>query len=74
MKRFRFIEGLSLAFLFKVGVYKYHHGTAQNLIYIWRINPEDNETEIVNKNYEIRTKLKAQLKIFHTRAMKKELI
>ncbi|CAB5392760.1 unnamed protein product [Rhizophagus irregularis] len=74
MKRHRFIEGLDSAFLFKVGVYKYHHGTAQNVIYIWQINPEANETEIVNKNYEVRTKLKAQLQIFHTRAMKKELI
>lgn len=74
VQRFRFIEGLNLAFLFKVGIYKYHHGTAQNIIYIWRINPEASETEIVNKNYEIRTKLKGQLQIFHTRAMKKELM
>ena len=28
MQRFRFIEGLNLAFLFKIGMYKYHHGTA----------------------------------------------
>uniref|UniRef100_U9TKM5 Uncharacterized protein n=1 Tax=Rhizophagus irregularis (strain DAOM 181602 / DAOM 197198 / MUCL 43194) TaxID=747089 RepID=U9TKM5_RHIID len=74
MKRHRFIEGLDSAFLFKVGVYKYYHGTAQNVIYIWQINLEANETEIINKNYEVRTKLKAQLQIFHIRAMKKELI
>ncbi|PKY58409.1 hypothetical protein RhiirA4_449266, partial [Rhizophagus irregularis] len=74
MRRYRFIEGLNMAFLFKVGLYKYHHGSAQNAVYIWKINPKANETEIVNKNYKIRTKLKAQLKIFHTRAMKKELI
>ncbi|CAB5374111.1 unnamed protein product [Rhizophagus irregularis] len=53
MKRHRFIEGLDSAFLFKVGVYKYHHGTAQNVIYIWQINLEANETEIINKNYEV---------------------
>lgn len=66
MRRHRFIEGLNMAFLFKVGLYKYHHGSAQNAVYIWKINPNANETEIVNKNYKIRTKLKAQLKIFHT--------
>lgn len=66
MKKYRFIEGLNAAFLFKVGLYKYHHGSAQNAIYIWKIDPKANETEIVNKNYEIRTRLKAQLKVFHT--------
>ena len=64
MQRFRFIEGLNLAFLFKIGIYKYHHGTAQNVICIWRINPEANETEIVNRNYEIRTKLKVNYRYF----------
>jgi hypothetical protein len=34
MKRYRFIEGLNTAFLFKVRLYKYHHGSAQNAIYI----------------------------------------
>ena len=53
MKRHRFIEGLNTAFLFKVGLYKYHHGSAQNAVYIWKIDPKANETEIVNKNYEI---------------------
>ena len=59
VNRHRFIEGLNVAFLFKIGLYKYHHGTAQNAIYIWKINPEANETEVVNKNYEIWIKLKS---------------
>ena len=29
MQRFRFIEGLNLAFLFKVGIYKYQHKTSK---------------------------------------------
>ncbi|PKK58257.1 hypothetical protein RhiirC2_796605 [Rhizophagus irregularis] len=65
MKRHRFIEGLDSAFLFKVGVYKYHHGTAQNVIYIWQINLEANETEIINKNYELQVEKCEKARLRH---------
>ncbi|GES91916.1 uncharacterized protein LOC111136195 [Rhizophagus clarus] len=74
MRRCRFIEKLKNAFLFKVGKYTYHHGNIQNSVYLWRIDNNSNEEELVNKHYKIRNNLKQTIQIYHTRAMRKEFI
>ncbi|GES90525.1 hypothetical protein GLOIN_2v1782174 [Rhizophagus clarus] len=73
-RRCRFIEKLKNAFLFKVGKYTYHHGNIQNSVYLWRIDNNTNEEELVNKHYKIRNNLKQTIRIYHTRAMRKEFI
>ncbi|GES98049.1 hypothetical protein GLOIN_2v1782174 [Rhizophagus clarus] len=74
MRRCRFIEKLKNAFLFKVGKYTYHHGNIQNSVYLWRMDNNANEEELVNKHYKIRNNLKQTIQIYHTRAMRKEFI
>jgi hypothetical protein len=70
----RYLEKIELVFLFKVGVYTYHHGNVQNPTYIWKIDENATDDEINNNHYNIRTKLKGELEVFHTRAMKKEFL
>jgi hypothetical protein len=57
-----------------VGKYTYHHGNVQNSIYLWRIDSNANEEELVNKHYEIRNNLKQTIQVYHTKAMRKEFI
>ena len=60
--------------MFKVGKYTYHHGNIQNSVYLWRIDNNANEEELVNKHYEIRNNLKQTLQVYHTRVMRKEFL
>ncbi|GBB89518.1 hypothetical protein RclHR1_16200004 [Rhizophagus clarus] len=73
-RRCRFIEKLKNAFLFKVEKYIYHYGNIQNSIYLWLIDNNANEKELVNKYYKIRNNLKQTIQIYHTRVMRKEFI
>ena len=68
------MEGLEKAFLFKIGIYTYHHGNIQNCTYIWKIDSNVLDSEMINKHYSIREDLKKQLQVFHTRAMQKEFL
>ena len=68
------MEGLEKAFLFKIGIYTYHHENIQNCIYIWKIDSNVLDSEMINKHYSIREDLKKQLQVFHTRAMQKEFL
>ncbi|GES84620.1 hypothetical protein GLOIN_2v1782174 [Rhizophagus clarus] len=74
MRKCRFIEKLKNAFLFKIGKYTYHHGNIQNSVYLWHIDNNANEEELVNKHYKIKNNLKQTIQIYHTRAMRKEFI
>lgn len=60
--------------MFKVGKYTYHHRNVQNSVYLWHIDSNVNEKELVNKYYEIKNNLKQTIQMYHTRAMKKEFI
>jgi hypothetical protein len=50
-----------IAFPFKIGKYTYHHGNIQNSVYVWRIDVNINEQEMINKHYTIRDNLKQTL-------------
>ncbi|CAG8849443.1 18073_t:CDS:2, partial [Racocetra persica] len=54
-------------FIFKVGVYTYHHGNVCNTTHVWRIDEEASEEEIVDQHYKIRTDLKKYLPTYHIR-------
>jgi len=41
-------SNLEIGFTFKVGIYVYHHGNVCNATYIWRIDEEATEEEILN--------------------------
>ena len=55
-----------------MGKYTYHHGNVQNSIYLWRIDSNANEEELINKHYGIRNNLKQTIQVYHTKAMRKE--
>lgn len=55
-----------------MGKYTYHHGNIQNSVYLWHIDINVNEQELVNRHYFIRNNLKQTLQVYHTRAMRKE--
>ncbi|RGB42604.1 hypothetical protein C1646_750790 [Rhizophagus diaphanus] len=74
LQRFRFVKKLKVDFLFKVGKYTYHHGNIQNSVYVWHIDINVNEQDMINKHYTIRNNLKQTLQDYHTRAMRKEFL
>ena len=63
-----------MAIPFKIGKYTYHHGNVQNSVYIWHIDINVDEQEMINKHYTIRNNLKQTLQVYHTRAMRKEFL
>jgi hypothetical protein len=61
-------------FPFKVGIYTYHHGNVINTTFVWKIDPDADESLAFEKNYEIRNKLKESMPRYATRAMRKEFV
>ncbi|CAG8853766.1 36088_t:CDS:1, partial [Gigaspora margarita] len=63
--------GLSQAFLFKIGEYRYSSGNnAYNTISIWKINENIDETKMLQENTRIIEELKKNAPCYHTRAMR----
>jgi len=46
-------KSLEEAFTFKIGIYTYHHGNIMNTTFIWKIDPNVDESTAFEKNYEI---------------------
>ena len=68
------MQKLKEAFTFKIGVYTYHHGNIMNTTFIWKIDPDVDESTAFEKNYEIRNELKSSMPAYATRAMRKEFV
>ncbi|CAG8621838.1 11761_t:CDS:2, partial [Scutellospora calospora] len=70
-QRMHYIQGLSCAFSFKIGEYRFNIGNnAFNAISIWKINEEANEEKILQENKRIISKLQEDAPCYHTRAIR----
>ena len=57
----RYIQGLSHAFSFRIGEYRFNSGNnAFNAISIWKIDEYANEDMVIQENTRIVTKLQAE--------------
>ena len=71
----RYIQGLSCAFTFKIGEYRFNSGNnAYNAISIWKIDEYADEDKIMQENTRIMTILQANAPCYHTRAMRKNYL
>ena len=68
------MQKLEEAFTFKIGIYTYHHGNIMNTTFIWKIDPDVDESTAFEKNYEIRNELKSSMPAYATRAMRREFV
>ncbi|CAB5180640.1 unnamed protein product [Rhizophagus irregularis] len=71
VQRMRYIQGLSHAFSFKIGEYRFSSGNnAFNAISIWKVDEHVNEDLIIQENTRIVMELQADAPRYHTRAMR----
>ncbi|CAG8633361.1 11116_t:CDS:2 [Ambispora leptoticha] len=71
VQRMRYVKGLSHAFSFKIGEYRFNTGNnAYNAISIWKIDEEANEEKILQENQRIISELQEDAPRYHTRAMR----
>ncbi|GBB99349.1 hypothetical protein RclHR1_00350005 [Rhizophagus clarus] len=49
----RYLQKLEEVFSFKVEIYTYHHGNVINTTFVWKIDPNVEESTLFEKNYEI---------------------
>ena len=67
----RYIQGLSRAFSFKTGEYRFNSGNNSfNSISIWKIDEHVNENVILQENTRIINELQADAPRYHTRTMR----
>uniref|UniRef100_U9T5Z8 Uncharacterized protein n=1 Tax=Rhizophagus irregularis (strain DAOM 181602 / DAOM 197198 / MUCL 43194) TaxID=747089 RepID=U9T5Z8_RHIID len=70
-QRLRFIQGLSCAFSFTIGEYRFNSGNNTfNIISIWKIDEDANESIILQEHTRIITELQADAPRYHTRTMR----
>ncbi|UZO09454.1 uncharacterized protein OCT59_029677 [Rhizophagus irregularis] len=70
-QRLRFIQGLSCAFSFTIGEYRFNSGNNTfNMISIWKIDEDANESIILQEHTRIITELQADAPRYHTRTMR----
>ncbi|GBC01660.1 hypothetical protein RclHR1_04280017 [Rhizophagus clarus] len=69
-----YLQNLEEAFTFKIGIYTYHHGNVMNMSFVWKIDPNIDESAAFKKNYEIRNELKSFMPVYATRAMRREFV
>jgi hypothetical protein len=71
----RYIQGLSRAFSFKIGEYRFNSGNnSYNAISIWKIDEQADEMTILQENTRIISELQADSPRYHTRAMRKNYL
>src|SRR5436190_830305 len=67
----RYIQGLSHAFSFKIGKYRFNSGNnAFNAISIWKVDENASETVVIQENTRIVNELQADAPRYHTRTMR----
>ena len=67
----RYIQGLSRAFSFKIGEYRFNSGNNSfNAISIWKIDEQADEMTTLQENTSIVGELQADAPHYHTRAMR----
>src|SRR5256885_14550240 len=70
-QRMRYIQGLSHAFSFKIGEYRFNSGNNSfNAIFIWKIDEQADEMTTLQENTRIVSELQADAPRYHTRAMR----
>ncbi|CAB4394856.1 unnamed protein product [Rhizophagus irregularis] len=67
MQRMRYIQGLSHAFTYEIGEYRFNSGNnAFNAILIWKIDKQATEIKILQENKRIVSELQANAPRYHT--------
>ncbi|GBB99452.1 hypothetical protein RclHR1_35260001 [Rhizophagus clarus] len=69
-----YLQNLEEAFTFKIGIYTYHHGNVMNTTFVWKIDPNIDESAAFKKNYEIQNELKSFMPVYATRTMRREFV
>ena len=63
----RYIQGLTHAFSFKIGEYRFNSGNnAFNAISIWKIDEHANEEIMIQENARIVSELQSEAPCYHT--------
>ncbi|GBC02254.1 hypothetical protein RclHR1_04520007 [Rhizophagus clarus] len=71
VQKMRYIQGLSHAFSFKIGEYRFNSGNNSfNAISIWKIVEQADEMTTLQENSRIASELQAEAPRYHTRAMR----
>ncbi|GES98595.1 hypothetical protein GLOIN_2v1782174 [Rhizophagus clarus] len=71
VQKMRYIQGLSHAFSFKIGEYRFNSGNNSfNAISIWKIDEQADEMTTLQENSRIASELQAEAPRYHTRAMR----
>ncbi|CAG8713693.1 15997_t:CDS:2, partial [Gigaspora rosea] len=70
-QRLRFIQGLSQAFTFRIGEYRYNSGNGTyNSIFVWKVEEGASEAKLVQETTRITSELQNDVPQYHTRIMR----
>lgn len=49
-------------------------GTKEHLIFLWKVNPNHTESQILSENMKLAAEIRKTLPVFHTRTMRREFL
>ena len=51
-----------------------YSGSKEHLVFLWKVDNYDTESQILSKNMEVSSRLRKNLPVYHTRAMRREFL